>query len=693
MKRIVTLAFVLIVSLIFPIQGAHAAWLQYQTSPADTFNRADLTPEFDITHVGFGVSDTAPDEYWFFLTFTGEVTATRFADGLDSWAAIFLDTNLDGIDDYSLETSSVAYAGNFFHKGRFEDRTSGSPVLSSLCTVETWTNLDKKASWIGFSLPKTCLPFGSTLGLRGYSDRIPNDSKDYDYAPDTYWNVNLSGGAVTTPGSATSSTITGQLPSQNSLGQSIVTSPASQPTDLVSLAAKTTQSVVTVQCSTGIGSGWSINVTLSAANISNGYKSYIITNHHVIDACTASRNVTLVLSNQTKVSGFVYAWDEANDVAGILTSTVIDPLDWRGPSPQQGWWVGVIGSPLGFPGILTTGIVSSVNASTFMGTTNAAINPGNSGGPVFDHNGRVIGLATAKYLDAEGFGIFNGTPLLCKNIVVCTSTSQIWMGAAAASPTPSPTPSASDQSKELINASNATWQNINSVEALVADCNDSISNLGAAVSALINRTSFGRLCNSYNSKIEEVKKKLKAFNISTSDITGGVNTLNDYSDLLHSYKDSINLITVKLADSFDLFSDIEKRLSSATSAKKDNLKLWTNFNARLKLLPNTLQATIKKQTLYKRALTSIGTQRLFNLGLEKQNSAITVVSTLKELDNFSIALGIFENRYKDFIGLANILEDLEVQIPDYVCKKGSTISLLLKSGKCATGFSKTATFR
>ena len=129
------------------------------------------------------------------------------------------------------------------------------------------------------------------------------------------------------------------------------------------------------------------------------------------------------------VSGYVYSWDEKNDVAGILTSTVVPPLNWRGVTPQQGWWVGALGSPLGFPGILTTGIVSSINTNTFLGTTNTAINPGNSGGPIFDRSGRVIGLATAKYINSEGFGIFHGTPLLCEKIVSCISLNQIWSGA------------------------------------------------------------------------------------------------------------------------------------------------------------------------------------------------------------------------------------------------------------------------
>ena len=223
--------------------------------------------------------------------------------------------------------------------------------------------------------------------------------------------------------------------------------PGNPPDNLVALAEKTTKSVVTVLCSNSIGSGWSASINLSPAEIQNGNKSFIITNHHVISDCTIDRRVTLVLSDQSRVPGTVYSWDATNDLASIFTATDIPKLKWEGSAPQQGWWVGVLGSPLGFPGILTTGIVSSVNKNTFKGTTNAAINPGNSGGPVFDRSGRVLGLATAKYINAEGFGIFHGAPLLCVYILSCASPSGVWAGLSPTIPStpiaPSPTPTPS----------------------------------------------------------------------------------------------------------------------------------------------------------------------------------------------------------------------------------------------------------
>ena len=431
---------------LFSIPPAHAAWTQYQSSPADSYNRPELSPEYDITQVDFAVSDTASSEYWFFLDFSRPLIATRFADGTQSWAGVLLDINLDGKDDYVISTPLTPYDKNFIQKARFDERTSGTPVLSNKCTAQTWTNLEKQATWIGFSIPKNCLPFASTLGIQGYSDQNGTDSSNFDYAPNSYWNANLSGGLVVNPGNSTSTVVTGQLPTANLLGITSISSPANPPTDLVSLSSSLAKSVVTVLCGNSLGSGWSVNADLSAANTASGFKSYIISNHHVISECTTNKDIYVVLSDQTKVSAYVYAWDEANDVAGILTSTFIQPLNWRGATPEQGWWSGIIGSPLGFPGVLTTGIVSSVSSAKFTGTTTAPINHGNSGGPVFDRTGRVIGLATAKYIDSEGFGIFHGTPLLCFKILNCTSTSQIWTGASVITSTPTPTPTPSSTS-------------------------------------------------------------------------------------------------------------------------------------------------------------------------------------------------------------------------------------------------------
>ena len=166
------------VGLLLPINSANAAWIQYQDGPADTFNRPDIPAEYDITRTDFGVSDTKPDEYWFFLMFAKPVMANLFADGKNSWAGVFLDINNDGILDYSLETDSTSYVGNYLKPGRFEDRTTGQPISSSKCVVETWTNLDTSANWIGFSLKKNCLDFGAIVGVQGYTDHIPNDSAE-----------------------------------------------------------------------------------------------------------------------------------------------------------------------------------------------------------------------------------------------------------------------------------------------------------------------------------------------------------------------------------------------------------------------------------------------------------------------------------------------------------------------------------
>ena len=218
------------------------------------------------------------------------------------------------------------------------------------------------------------------------------------------------------------------LPAIGASSISSLDNPGMAPTDITTLAPRISKSVVTLICGNKQGSAWSVNVDLTLQQKDTGFNSYLITNHHVIADCTNGNGVTIILPDKTKSEGIVLAWDESNDLAGVLTSSKIPALNWQGSAPLQGYWVGVLGSPLGIAGVLTSGLVSSIGDGTLIGTLTAPINPGNSGGPVFDRSGRVIGVATAKYVNAEGFGIFNGTPLLCKNIINCVSGSNIWFG-------------------------------------------------------------------------------------------------------------------------------------------------------------------------------------------------------------------------------------------------------------------------
>src|SRR5262249_35653677 len=69
-------------------------------------------------------------------------------------------------------------------------------------------------------------------------------------------------------------------------------------------------------------------------------------------------------------------------------------------SLRPGELVIAIGSPLGFAGALSTGVVHSVGRIAGMGRerwigASVRLAPGNSGGPLADAHGRVIGINTA----------------------------------------------------------------------------------------------------------------------------------------------------------------------------------------------------------------------------------------------------------------------------------------------------------
>ncbi len=129
---------------------------------------------------------------------------------------------------------------------------------------------------------------------------------------------------------------------------------------------------------------------------------HIITNHHVIDS---GGTVTVVMNNGDELAAKVLGYDKKTDLALLKVDASELPFVEFGDSDtaHPGDWVIAIGNPFGLGGTVTSGIVSARGRDIQSGPfddfiqIDASINRGNSGGPLFDANGKVIGINTAIF--------------------------------------------------------------------------------------------------------------------------------------------------------------------------------------------------------------------------------------------------------------------------------------------------------
>jgi serine protease Do len=127
----------------------------------------------------------------------------------------------------------------------------------------------------------------------------------------------------------------------------------------------------------------------------------IVTNNHVIEGAD---EITVILNDSTKLKAELVGKDSKSDLA-LLRVHPDKPLKavQFGDSDKLrlGEWVIAIGDPFSLGGTVTAGIVSARNRDINSGPydnyiqTDAAINRGNSGGPLFNLDGKVIGINTA----------------------------------------------------------------------------------------------------------------------------------------------------------------------------------------------------------------------------------------------------------------------------------------------------------
>ena len=182
---------------------------------------------------------------------------------------------------------------------------------------------------------------------------------------------------------------------------------------------------------TGLGSGFIISED-----------GYVVTNDHVI---SRADQITVIFNNGVdEVPAELVGTDPKTDIAVLKIDPdiiEIQPVNWGDSEISRvGDIVLAIGNPLGLGGTVTSGIISSINRDIGGGPyvdfiqTDAPINRGNSGGPLFNLDGKVIGINSMIISQTGGsvglgFSIPSSTAKLIVNQIISFGKAKRgWLG-------------------------------------------------------------------------------------------------------------------------------------------------------------------------------------------------------------------------------------------------------------------------
>ena len=170
-------------------------------------------------------------------------------------------------------------------------------------------------------------------------------------------------------------------------------------------------------------------------------KGIVVTNNHVIQG---AEDIVVSVNGSKEYKAKVIGKDPYMDLAvlQIESDEKFIPVSFGDSDKARvGDWVIAIGNPYGFGGTVTTGIISSRNRDIGLTRyddfiqTDASINVGNSGGPLFDLNGKVVGINTAIIAPGRsgsigiGFAIpSNSASKVIEQLIEFGETKRGWLG-------------------------------------------------------------------------------------------------------------------------------------------------------------------------------------------------------------------------------------------------------------------------
>ena len=170
-------------------------------------------------------------------------------------------------------------------------------------------------------------------------------------------------------------------------------------------------------------------------------KGIVVTNNHVIQG---AEDIFVSVNGSIEYKAIVIGTDPYMDLAvlKIESDEEFKTVSFGDSDKARvGDWVIAIGNPFGFGGTVTSGIISSRNRDIGLTRyddfiqTDASINQGNSGGPLFNLDGKVIGINTAIIAPGQsgsiglGFAIpANPASKVIDQLIKFGETKRGWLG-------------------------------------------------------------------------------------------------------------------------------------------------------------------------------------------------------------------------------------------------------------------------
>lgn len=491
------------------------------------------------------------------------------------------------------------------------------------------------------------------------------------------------------------------------------------PTDLKALELKLLNSIATINCGTKTGIGFAGSYTMSQANKDVGYNSLFVTNQSLIADCITRSYTAIPIEIAGKKTSGKY-WSYLTN--GYDLGTVINSLNpptlslYDNYWPQIGGWVYVAYYVQGFGVVFRSSKIQLVNESLYTLAIDGIVPVPTTGGLVFNSLGNFVGTVTTTGPGNVPTGMLkvHGAPLQCSpagtegeaitgcaraNINV-SARANVWTinppSGAVSTPTqtPKPTPTPTQQvtnPRELISAQDAALKALSLYDKAVENCFVEFTNMTEEQASEVNILAIFSICGDYADDAESIRGFTEDFDLTSKDISGGVRTLNKYASEVEALTKKVNANRSEVTQSLSSLISINSQILEMKEWLDIVEEQWATLENRLPSIPKTNQSVIKKNSEFKKAQSLVDQIDTVREKVDAKLESFTQASTAKDVKAALASLNLFKSSLRNYQNFSNSVLLVEKLIPEFVCVKGSLVTVTPKTGKCAKGYAKTST--